>query len=111
MLTSMGDRSRPVLVGVVAGVLLLVLPTGLGPVVLVAAALLAGWLLPREPMVAAAVFLAPGILAAAVRVLLEDDARSLGALALAFVLSVFFVAIFTHVGAGLALRRRSPSDR
>jgi len=111
MLGDMGDRARPVIVGVAAGLLVLVLPGGLGPGVVIAAALLAGWLLPREPVIAAALFLAPGIAGATVRVLLDDDGPPLGALVLSFVLAVLFVAILTHVGAGMALRRRSPSGR
>jgi len=111
MLSRMSDRSKPVIVGVVAGLLLVLVPAGLGPVVVIAAALLAGWLLPREPMVAALLFAVPGMVGTTVRVLVEDDPPSLGALVLAFVFAVFFAAILTHVGAGLALRRRSVSER
>ena len=47
---AVNDSVRPVLVGAAAGLLLLLLPAGRGPyVVVVVGALLAGWLLPRAP--------------------------------------------------------------
>lgn len=101
----MDARLKPVAVGVAAGVLLFVLPDGVGPIIVIAAALLAGVVLPEQPMTAAAFFLVPTIVVGAVRVLTEDAAPAAGALILALVTAVFFTAIFTHVGAGIALRR------
>jgi hypothetical protein len=95
-----------VAVGIVAGLLLLVLPGGLAPVVLIVAGLLAGWVLPQRPTAAAALFLGPTAVVGAVRVIAEDGAPSVGALALSLVFAVLVVAVLTHVGAGLALRRR-----
>ena len=110
-LCTVGDRSKPLLVAVVAGVLLLVGPSGMGPVIVIAAALLAGWLLPREPMTAAVLFLVPTFAVGAIRLLVDDDGLSTGALAFGAVSAIFLVAILTHVGAGVALRRRPESKR
>ena len=107
----MGDRYKPVIVGVVTGLLLLVLPDGLGPVVLMVAAVLAGWVLAEEPMTAALLFLAPAVVLGTVRLLADHDAPSIGALVLSFVLAVFLAAILTHAGAGMALRRRPGASR
>ena len=102
----MSPRWRPAAVGAGAGLLLLVLPEGLGAViVVVVAALVAGWVLPESPMAAAVLFLVPTTVVGAIRVVLEDDASNAGALIVGLVVTVLFVAVFTHVGAGLALRR------
>ena len=109
--SGVGDRYKPVVVGVAAGILSLVLPGGLTPLVVIVAALVAGWLLPGEPVVAAALFLAPGVVAGTVRVLIDGDAPSIAALALVLLCAVLFVGILTHLGAGLALRRRTTPGR
>ena len=103
----MDPRLKPVVAGIVAGVALLVLPEGLGPVVVVVGALAAGWSLPSAPMPAAVLFLVPAIVLGSIRVLVEDDRPAVGALLLALVMAVLFIAIFTHVGAGIVQRRQS----
>lgn len=102
----MDPRTRPVIVGLLAGALLLLLPEGLGPVVVIGGGLVAGWVLPGSPMSAALLFLLPSLVLGGVRIALDDDAPSSGALLFGVVTTVLFVAIFTHVGAGLALRRQ-----
>ena len=81
-------------------------PSGLGPVILVAAALVAGWLLPREPLMAAVVFLVPTLAVGVIRLLIDDETPSAGPLAFAAGSAIFIAAILTHLGAGMALRRR-----
>ena len=61
-------------------------------------------------MQAAMLFLAPALVLGAVRLLIDDADVPLWALLLALVSTVMFVAIFTHVGAGIALRRAASSD-
>ena len=107
ILPILDPRLKPVTVGAAAGLLLFVLPNGLSPIVLVSAALLAGWLLPSEPMSAALLFLLPTVVVGGIRVLAGDNTPAAGAMALGLVITVLFVAIFTHVGAGMALRRRN----
>ena len=103
----MDPRVKPVIAGIVTGLVLLVLPEGVGPFVVIAGALAAGWVLPSAPMAAAVLFLAPTIVIGSVRVLSENDRPAVGALALALLMAVLFVAIFTHVGAGIAVRHQS----
>lgn len=100
----MDERLKPVAVGLGAGVLSFVLPDGFGAAVVIASALLAGWVFPNAPMTAALLFLAPTLLLGAIRLLIDDVDASIGALGLAIVGAVFFTAIFTHLGSGLALR-------
>jgi hypothetical protein len=109
--SGVGDRYKPVVVAVAAGILSLVLPGELTPVVVIAGALVAGWFLPGEPVVAAALFLVPGVVAGTLRILIDGDAPSIGALALVLLCAVLFVAVLTHLGAGLALRRRTTPGR
>lgn len=102
----MAARLKPIVIGAVAGVLLFVAPGGLAPLILVVAALLAGWALPGEPMTAAALFLVPTIVVGAVRVLTDDDAPAIGVLVMGLVVTLLIVGVLTHVGAGIALRRQ-----
>lgn len=97
---------KPVIIGLAAGVLSVVLPSGLAPVVAIAGALLAGWVLPTMPVMAAILFLAPALAVGAVRLLADDRRGNLAGIALGIVLAIAFTAILTHVGAGLALRRK-----
>ena len=97
---------KPVIVGLAAGILSVVLPSGLTPAVAIAGALLAGWVLPAMPVMAAILFLAPALVVGAVRLLADDSSGNLAGIALGIVLAVAFTAILTHVGAGLALRRK-----
>lgn len=105
----MDERVKPVIVGLAAGVLSLALPGSFGPVVIIAAALLAGWVLPSAPMLAAFLFLAPTALVGVVRLLLDDDGVSGSVLGFAVVGAVMLTAIFTHVGAAFAMRRTTGS--
>ena len=105
----MPDQWKPVLVGAGAGLLLLVLPDGAGGVVVVLAALLAGWILPQAPMAAAVLFLVPTVVLGTVRLLVDDGSIGLGSAVFALLTAVLVIAIVTHVGAGLALRRRPQS--
>lgn len=105
MLPTMVARLKPAPVGLGAGLLLFALPDGVGPVVVIVAALAAGWVLPSEPMTAAVLFLAPSIALGTVRAVVDDETPAIGALLLALVGAVVVTAIFTHVGAGIALRR------
>ena len=98
---------RPVAVGLAVGLLLVALPEGIGPVIVVVGALVAGWVLPTEPMVAALLYLLPAIVLGGIRLLLDDGSVAMGALLFGLVIGVAFVAIFTHVGAGIALRHQS----
>jgi hypothetical protein len=102
----MDARWKPVIAGILTGLGLFVLPEGLGPLILVVGALAAGWVLAGGPMLAAMLFLAPAILLGAPRLLMSDDRPAVGGLLLALVIAVAFVAIFTHLGAGIALRRQ-----
>lgn len=101
----MEPRLKPVAVGAAAGVALFALPRGVGALVIVAGAVVAGWVLPREPMAAAVLFLLPTVALAAVRVIVDAELDATAGLVVALLMAVLFVGIFTHVGAGLALRR------
>ncbi|MEO6318718.1 MAG: hypothetical protein ABIP36_08040 [Acidimicrobiales bacterium] len=103
----MPDQWKPALVGAGAGLLLFVLPGAVGSLIIILAALLAGWVLPKAPMAAAALFLAPTVALGAVRLLVDDGSVGLGSVVFALVTAVAVTAIFTHVGAGLAQRRRA----
>ena len=105
---AVNESVRPVLVGAAAGLLLLLLPAGAAFVVVIAGALLAGWLLPRAPMKAAVLFIVPTAVMGIVR-LVTDDESDVGALIVALVVSTILAAILTHVGAGIALRRQDVS--
>jgi hypothetical protein len=61
------------------------------------------------PVMAAILFLAPALVVGALRLLADDSNGNLAGIALGFVLAVAFTAILTHVGAGLALRRKTGS--
>ena len=91
----MGERWKPVLIGVAAGVLVSFIPDGPGTLVLVVAALAAGWVLPEEPLVAALLFLGPAIIIRSIQALVADGPSQLGKLAIALVFTIMFVAIFT----------------
>ncbi len=84
-----------------------VLPDEASSLVVVVAAIVAGWVLPQAPMAAAALFLAPSVVLGTLRLLAEDGSISLGPAVLALVVAVLVTGIFSHVGAGLALRRRA----
>ena len=81
------------------------LPDGAGLVIVVVAALAAGWLLPHEPVKAAVLFVLPTVAIGFVRMLVDDESGAAGAFALGSAIAVVVAAIFTHVGAGIALRR------
>lgn len=100
----MDERLKPVGVGLVAGILSFALPAT-GTAFIIAAALLAGWVLPREPMVAALLFLVPTAVVGFVRLLIDDISVSGWTLGSAVIAAVMFTAIFTHVGAAFARRR------
>jgi hypothetical protein len=104
------ERLKPVGVGLLAGLSSFVLPGSLGVVIMVVAALAAGWVLPSAPMAAALLFLAPALVLGAVRLLLDDSDVAVSTLLLALVSAVMVVAVFTHVGAGIALRRAAPTE-
>lgn len=103
----MDERWGPIGVGLAGGLLVSFLPDVLGPVVLISAALLAGWILHRAPMKAAALFVLPTIVIGFVRMILNDASDAAGAFAFGAVIAVVVAAIFTHVGAGIALRRQA----
>ncbi len=77
--------------------------------VVIVAALLAGWVLPSEPMAAAVLFLGPTIALGAVRAVTAADTPGVGSLLFAVLGGVIFAAIFSHLEADMALRRR-PAD-
>lgn len=89
-----------------AGAVSALLPDGTGIVVVVVAALMAGWVLPHEPVKAAALFILPTVALGFVRMLIDDSSDAAGAFMLGTVIAVAVAAIFTHVGAGAALRRQ-----
>jgi hypothetical protein len=93
-------------VGVGTGLLVVVVPDGIGVVFALAGAVLAGFVYPRGPMVAAVLFLSPPFVVLGVRLVIDDGSVDLVGLALGLVSGVIVVAIFTHVGAGIALRRQ-----
>jgi hypothetical protein len=93
-----------ILVGVAAGIAIAVLPEGAVPLVALAAALIAGALLPLRPMVASVLVLVPTIIVAVVRTAIDSD-RNVGAMLLSLLSAVFVAAILTHVSAGVVLRR------
>jgi hypothetical protein len=92
------------LVGLVAGLLIAVLPEGAIPFVALAAAIAAGALLPASPMVAAVLVLVPTMVVAVVRAAIDDD-RNVGALVVGLVSAVCVAAIVTHLSAGVVKRR------
>lgn len=61
MLHQVKDTLKPPAVGLAAGLLSVALPSGFGLTISCAAAFLAGWLMPTQPMTAAALFLAPAL--------------------------------------------------
>lgn len=93
-----------VVVGVVAGIAMAVMPDGVIPLVALAAALVAGALLPLRPMVVAVLVLVPTIIVAVIRTAIDSD-RDVGAMLLALVSAVFVTAILTHLSAGVVTRR------
>ena len=107
----MDRRWGPLGLGVLAGLVQFALPEFLGVLVLIAAALAAGWMLPEQPMKAALLFLAPAVVLGAVRLLIDGDSSVIGPLIFGLILAVMFVAFFTHIGAGIALRRREKATR
>ncbi len=102
----MSNRAGVVAVGVAAGVIITMSPDGAVPFVALGAAIMAGVLRPGEPMVAAALVLAPTFVVALMRTLVDSD-RDVGALFLALVSALFVTAIVTHLSAGVVLRRRA----
>lgn len=103
----MDARWWPVGFGLAAGVLAGFLPQALGSVVWIVAALAAGWMLPRAPMLAAALFVLPSIVVGIFRLILSDASDALGAFAIGVAVAIVLAAMFTHIGAGIALRRKS----
>lgn len=104
-------RLLPVSLGVGAGLVQFAAPESLGFLIVIIAAIAAGWSMADEPMKAAVLFLLPTILLGAARLLFGDASVSAGVLVLALVVAVMFTAIFTHLGAGIALRRRGAAQR
>lgn len=102
----MDPRLGPVGAGLAAGLLAALLPDGVGVVVILVAALVAGWLLPDAPMKAAVLFVLPAVAIGFARMILDDRSDAAGAFAFGSVVAVVVAAIFTHVGAGIALRRK-----
>ena len=98
-----GERGV-ILVGVVAGIVIAVMPDGAIPVVAVVAALVAGALLPLRPMVAAILVLVPTIIVAVLRTAIDAD-RDVGAMGVALISALFVTAILTHLSAGVVKRR------
>ncbi len=98
---------RVALIGLGAGAAGAFLPDIIGRLVVFAGAVLAGWVLPGEPVKAAAFFVLPAALLSAVRFMLDDEADvPPAAFLIAVVFALVLAAIFTHVGAGIALRRQ-----
>ena len=111
----------PVLVGLGAGIVVLIAPESWAAPIVVAGALLAGWFLPKAPMVAALLYLVPTVALGAVRLVIDvvrpDDAPNdsssspaesglvAGGVIVAIIAVVLSTAIFTHVGAIVARRR------
>ncbi len=98
---------RVAVVGLLTGAVAAILPDIVSTLVLIAGAMLAGWLLPSKPMKAAALFVLPAALVGAVRIILDDASDVLPALLIGVLLALVLAAIFTHVGAGIALRRQN----
>lgn len=103
----MDDRWGPIGAGLAGGILVSFLPDALGPVALIVAALIAGWLMPRAPMKAAVLFVLPTVVIGFVRMILDDASDAAAAFAFGIVVAVAVAAIFTHVGAGVTLRRQA----
>ena len=101
----MGQRWGPVVAGLATGAVLFIAPDALAAPLVIAGALIAGWVLPSAPMLAAILFLVPSLVLGAIRLSIDEMAPYAGGLALALVTAIMFTGIFTHVGAGLALRR------
>ncbi len=95
----------PALLGAGAGAAQVLLPTGLGVVVLIVAAFVAGVVLPEQPMTAAGLFVLPAIVVGFAQVLL-DGSSAIGSFLFGSIVSVMFVGILTHFAAGIVLRRR-----
>ena len=102
-----GAHLRVAVVGLLTGAAAAILSEIVGTLVLIAGAMLAGWLLSSEPMKAAALFVLPAALAGAVRIILDDASDVLPALLIGVLLALVLAAIFAHVGAGIALRRQN----
>jgi hypothetical protein len=102
----MSGALRVVLIGLGAGAAVALLPGIVGILALIGGAVLAGWVLPEEPVKAAAFFVLPTAIVGAVRVIVDDAADVLPSLLIGVVIALVLAAIFTHVGAGIALRRQ-----
>lgn len=102
----MDRRWGPIAAGLVAGLVSAVVPDTIGLVVLLVATLAAGWLLPEAPVRAALLFVLPAVAIGLVRMVVGDRSDAVGAFIVGSIVAVVVAAIFTHVGAGLALRRR-----
>ena len=87
------------------------LPEGLGFVVVAVATCAAGWFLASEPMQAALFFLLPAVVLGAIRVIAEEGTAPIGAMLFGLVIAVMTIAVFTHLGAGVALRRQATGRR
>ncbi len=101
----MERRWGPIGAGLIAGLASALMPGAVALVVVVVAAVTAGWLLPEAPMRAALLFVLPAVVIGFVRMLLDDRSDAVGAFTVGSVLAAVVASIFTHVGAGLALRR------
>lgn len=93
--------------GLAAGVVQFALPESLGILVVIVAAFAAGWVLPEEPITAALLFLLPAIVLGTARALLGDEVGSVAPLVFGLAIAAMFTAFLTHIGAGVALRRRN----
>ena len=102
----MRDAYKPLLAGAAVLAISPVLPNVVGALLVVAAALLLGWVLPAQPTRTAILFLAPFIVVRTVMVLV-DDASEVGSALVGFAIAAVVMSVFTHLGAALALRRRA----
>lgn len=94
-------------VGLIGAALILVIPYPAGLLVIAAAALIAGWLLPGSPMQATASVMVPLVVVDVAHTFVDDAFEGAGYAALGLVAGVIIVAFLTHVGARLAFRRAS----
>jgi hypothetical protein len=98
-----------VAIGTIAGAALAVLPTGIAPLVAAGAAIGAGWIMSLRPGLAAVLVVVPTACVGFLRVLADPDV-GVGAILISTIFATVLAAVCTHIGGGMALRRRGSQE-
>ncbi len=100
----------PVAVGALVMLTALIGPGWISGTVAVAGAFVAGWVNPDEPARAGLLTIALPVAGAVVRMLVDRPSAA-GALVFGVLAAAALALVASHVGAGMALRRRPERDR